>query len=350
MRQPAVFFYLPPSLWPDDLPDNAVLNWSGFGLGIYAWTIQTYLRVREAGLRCALVDYLPEKGIVFLHRNGFRDHQQGIEMSPQRLLVCFQSDVLPHPDAQVHVVQNQTQENCQTHSYFMPHWPQPGLLSRQHDRGDRFDTVAFFGHATNLAPEFLGHQWVATLRELGLNWRPVINTNRWNEHHSLNTQWNDYRQVDAVVAVRSFDPIVLEQTKSYCYKPATKLYNAWLAGVPAILGPESGYRMERQTALDYLEVTAFDQVLPTLLRLKEDAALRQAMVGNGRMRSQTITPAYLTQRWLSFIQDTLFPLYDEWCSQSHWQQQLRSHYSHWRYHSQRLHQRLQAKQYSANRG
>ena len=350
MREPSLFFYIPSLIWPDNMPDKASLNWSGFGLGIYAWTIQTYLRLREAGVPCVLVDQLPSQGIVFLHRNVFRYHRRGIKVLPKRLLVCFQGDLWPHPDAQVHVVQNRTQENHPIQAYFMSHWPQPGLQPREATRGDRFETIAFFGHAANLATEFSGSEWVETLQQLGLTWRPVINTNRWNEHQTLDTRWNDYRQVDAVVAVRSFDQTALIQTKAYCHKPPTKLYNAWLAGVPAILGSESGYRAERQTHLDYLEVTSCNEVLQGLIKLKENTALRQAMVNNGWSRSRVITPEHLTQQWLSFIQNTLSPIYEQWCCQSHWQQKLRVHYRRLSYRSQRLQKRLQDWQYSLGRG
>ena len=350
MQQPALFFYIPTLFWPDELPDKASLNWSGFGLGVYAWTIQTYLRLREAGLSCTLVDQLPQQGIVFLHRNAFRDHHRGIRVSPNRLLVCFQGDLSPHPDAQVHVVQNRTQENRRTQAYFMPHWPQPGLQPRELTRGDRFETIAFFGHAANLSPELAGSEWVETLMRLGLTWHPVINTNQWNDYQALDTRWNDYRQVDAVLAVRSFEQSALARTNAYCYKPATKLYNAWLAGVPAILGPESGYRAERQTHLDYLEVTSLADVLQTLVKLKEDTTLRQAMVRNGWARAQTVSPERLTQQWLRFIQDTLLPIYEQWCGQSHWQQKLSLQYRRLSYGSQRLQKRLQDWHYSLHRG
>ncbi|NER81707.1 MAG: hypothetical protein F6K42_19525 [Leptolyngbya sp. SIO1D8] len=348
MSQPALYFYLPLPLWPETLPDRANINWSGFGLGIYAWTIQTYLRLQEAGVACELVNYLPQTGIVFLHRNAFRYHPQGVEGYSRRLLVCFQGDLPPHPDAQAHIVQNPVQEREKAGAYFMPHWPQPGLQRRDTNRGDRFETVAFFGHTANLAPELTGSDWLAVLQNLGLQWQPVVNTNRWNEHSTLDTRWNNYRQVDVVVAARSFDPKLLAQTDEYRYKPATKLYNAWLAGVPAILGQESGYRAERQSNLDYIEVTTFAEVVQALRRLKEDKALRQAMLLQGEWRSQAITPEQLTQRWLHLIQYTLFPAYEHWCCQSQWQRQLFRYQSRFRYGSQRLQQRWRDWQYSLN--
>ena len=350
MSHPDLYVYLPQALWPETLPDDATTNWSGFGLGVYAWTIQTYLRVREAGVTCALVDHLPDEGIIFLHRNAFRSHRHGQAVLPRRLLVCFQGDLPPHPAAQAHIVQNPVQANRPSGAYFMPHWPQPGLQPRGMDRGDRFDTIAFFGHAANLAPELTGPDWVDTLRHLGLRWQPVVNTNRWNEHQALDTRWNDYRHVDAVVAVRSFDSRVLRQTHTYRHKPATKLYNAWLAGVPAVLGQECGYRAERQSDLDYIEATTFSEVMQALVRLKEDRTQRQAMIQNGAARSQAITPESITQQWLHLIQHTLLPAYDVWCRRPPWQQQLMMQHQRFHYGSQRLQQRWQDWYYSRSQG
>ena len=365
MPQPYVYFYLPQSLWPDDLPDDVSLNWPGFGLGVYAWTVQTYLRLRDAGLSCALVNYLPSEGIVFLHRNTFRNHRSGIEMSPKRLLVCFQGDLPPHPDAQIHIVQNRTQhqlktslipnwlwkqveESHQLGAYFMPHWPQPGLRPREIARGNRFTTIAFFGHTTNLAPELSGTAWGEALDNLGLQWRPVINTNQWNKHQTLDVRWDDYGSVDAIVAVRTFDKRALAQANYYQHKPATKLYNAWLAGVPAILGVESGYRAERQNSLDYIEAQSLAEVLQALVQLKEDHDLRQAMINHGRAKAQAVSPEKLTQRWLRFVQDTLLPLYEIWCRQSPLQQQLVRYHNHLSYGAQRLQERFHNWQYSLN--
>lgn len=47
-------------------------------------------------------------------------------------------------------------------------------------------------------------------------------------------EWHDYQHVDAVLAIRDCPPVVLAT------KPASKLINAWKAGVPALLGPGTG--------------------------------------------------------------------------------------------------------------
>lgn len=346
MLKSPLYFYVPEALWPRDIPSGPAVNWSGFALGIYAWTIQTYLYLRQAGQCCQLVKTLPAEGIVFLHRNAFRCHPQGIASAPRRFLVCLQGDLLPHPDAQMHVVQNPAQAVPQAGQYFVPHWPQPGLLPRSPDRGDRCTTVAFFGHGDNLAPELLTVDWQQTLAALGLDWQPRASQNQWHQYAGLETGWNDYRAVDIVVAARSFNPKTLARQHFYRHKPATKLYNAWLAGVPAILGPEVGYRAEQQSSLDYIEAQSVAAMLQALKTLKANRALRQAMATHGQQRARAITPEAITDHWVQLIQAAIMPAYDRWCRQARWRQRLTIYHHRITYGAQRLWQRWDEWQYS----
>ncbi|MBE9078025.1 glycosyltransferase family 1 protein [Romeria aff. gracilis LEGE 07310] len=319
---PPIAFYIPPTFWPPELPTSAEQNWAGFGLGIYAWTLQTYLRLRAVGFPCELVDRLPAEGIVLFHSNAARATQP--RPSAKRLLICLKAESYPYPYAQLQVVQNPVEASARYHRYFTPHWPQPGLMARSQfpnqspGRPDRFETVAFFGHANSLAPELQTSAWEEALAELGLRWQPVINTNHWNDFATLSTDWNDYRAIDAIVAVRSFSAWQQWLQGGYRHKPATKLYNAWLAGVPAILGPEVAYRAERRSPLDYLEVTSMPDLIAQLRQLKSDSGLRQAMVVNGRDRASAYSPAAITQRWQQFLEAVAIPAYDRWCKQPAW--------------------------------
>jgi hypothetical protein len=47
--------------------------------------------------------------------------------------------------------------------------------------------------------------------------------------------WHDYSTDDLVLAVRDLTE------KDALVKPASKLVNAWIAGVPALLGPEPAF-------------------------------------------------------------------------------------------------------------
>ncbi len=307
--RPKIVFYLPQPFWPTTWPKHPNDNWPGFRLGIYAWTLQTYLRLKEAGFDCELSQQIPDEGIVLFHSHVLQG--ASLKPGPRQLFVCLKAEAPSHVYAQLHVVQNPVEAAyCRV---FMPHWPQPGLLPRDAQREDRFETVAFVGHPNSLDPEFQSPIWQERLAQLGLQWRPVCHGE--NDDENLDNRWHDYREIDVIVAVRSFDPRMHWQTQNFCNKPATKLYNAWLAGVPAILGCDSAYWAERQSSLDYLEVKSFSQVLEQLARLRDDANLRQAMVAHGYQRAQAYTPQAITQRWVSFLNSVAVPAYEYWCQQ-----------------------------------
>lgn len=312
-----LYFYLHPQHFPKKIPDRVEQNWSGFALGIYAWTIQTYLRLKQAGLPCFLVDQIPNEGIVFAHSNLLIRYHSAFKPGRKLLLVNLKAELRPFPYAQIQVIQNPTEVEQVYNSYYLPHWTQPGLIPRDKSRKTKFKNIAFLGHQNNLAPELLSPNWQQQIDQLGFNWLPIINQNSWADYHSLNPRWHDYSQIDAIVAVRSFGKDNLYQNK-----PTTKLYNAWLAGVPAILGYESAYRTEGNPNQNYLEVTSVDELLSALIRLRQDLKLRQIIVQNGYQKAQEFNSEVFTQRWCDFIQNTVIPTYENWCNLSPWLQQM----------------------------
>lgn len=62
-------------------------------------------------------------------------------------------------------------------------------------------------------------------------------------HKGRAQDWRDYREADVVVAVRPFD------SSLHAAKPPSKLINAWLAGVPALLGAEAARSFRRSGAV-----------------------------------------------------------------------------------------------------
>ena len=97
------------------------------------------------------------------------------------------------------------------------------------------------------------------------------------ETDAASLRWTDYSDVDLVLAVRP--PI-----GTYTDKPASKLYNAWRAGVPALLGPEPAFRELYTDPLDYVEVSTVEDALAAIDRLRAEPDLYRRMIDRGRRR------------------------------------------------------------------
>jgi hypothetical protein len=315
---PPIYFYFPPKLSTGNLPENAASYWqwqcaehsiSPMQSGGCFWTLQTYLYLNDYGFPCQLVNTMPDEGIVVSHRDFLDDTFQP---SSNLMLVCLRADVNRHPYAQLHVVQNPYQAIPKSlinlwESHFIPHWPQPSIIPRPPERGDIFENVMFLGNAVNLVPEFRDPTWYEELEKLGLKFRMKLN----------HDEWHDYSDTDVVLAIRE-----LGQTNDWRGKPASKLYSAWHAEVPAILGYESAFRAERKSNLDYLETTTLTEVIAALKQLKENGELRSAMVENGKMRAAETSPDNMVKRWQTLLTEVTVPAYESWCGMSSWQQQM----------------------------
>lgn len=302
---PPIRFYLPDGI-PADLPSSPDKFWTDFDRqirgGFYAWIIQTWQRLQRANFPCELSSELPKSGILVAHRKSLpRDYQA----PPGVFFVCVRADATFHPYAHLHVVQNRSAQNRWYPSVYLPHWPQVGLLPRETTRGDLWENAAFLGNPASLTAEMTGSTWTDTMREVGLNW-----------HVAGPEKWHDYRTADVVVAVRSFD------RQRHENKPPTKLFNAWHAGVPAVLGSESAYQQERRNPLDYLEARSVGEVIAALRQLKDNPDLRRAMVANGQQRVKETDPATITARWRDFFENVAIPAHGRWSGSTALQRKL----------------------------
>ena len=104
--------------------------------------------------------------------------------------------------------------------------------------------------------------------------------------------WNDYSTTDIFLAVRDMtegDALV---------KPPTKLVNAWMAGVPALLGPEPSFLRLKRCDLDFIEVRTPTEAFAAIRRLKDNPELYRQMVVNGRVRARDFTVDQIARRWV----------------------------------------------------
>lgn len=279
-------------------PDAAA---SGFNHGAEIWILQTYLRLKQAGCDVRLSAELPQSGVVVFHINppalDLLEAARAWERQDLILVVAC-ADRIRFPAADLYILENQRYLD-RPNTVFVPHWPQPGLRPRRPEREERLEQISYKGFAIQLHEMFQSEGWRSGLAALGVRWVPdAADLDAWDSP-DMSRRWSDYADVDAVLAVR------VDLTNAWTNKPASKLVNAWMAGVPALLGPEYPYQELRRSPLDYFEVCSVEEALSAVARLKSQPGLYAAMVENGRRRAEEFRAERVTRIWQELLFSTL---------------------------------------------
>jgi len=261
-----------------------------------AWVIQTSLRLREAGYDVGIQPTLPEEGIVVLlpephWYSAFLDQFEAAHRN--LLIVTLRADIVGFrsPIADAEIVQNGYFADGER-VFHVPHWPQPGLLPRDPDRGTTIRTLAFKGDRGNLHTDLFSSRFADFLDA-----RDITVRLEETEDRTMPQPWHDYQDIDVLIAVRK----PWHEGDMFYNKPATKLINAWHAGVPALLGPEYAFRELREDPLDYIEVSSDDEAMAAIDRLIEHPDLYRDMVAHGRERAKDFTVDRITERWAEVL-------------------------------------------------
>ncbi len=297
--------FIPKNDWYESLKKGEPLEVASLGYAATAQNMiyQTWFWLNQAGVACELIEHLPKEGIVVFISNTF----PSTAALPDKL---FYVDVLADtpllPCTHFHLIQNRAKARLTPHSLFVPHWPQPSLIPRSTTRESRFERVSFFGDPQNLAPELQTPEWTNQLRrELGMSLEFKTSNN-----------WHDYSDTDVVLAIRDFSK------SPYYHKPATKLYNAWLAGVPFIGGRDSAYTTDGRSGVNYLVATSPQQVIDQLHLLKENPTLRSQLVARGQEAGRAFSHQSILSQWKQLVEETLPLLAQKWEKKSALQRHL----------------------------
>lgn len=265
-----------------------------FRSGVDVWIVQTYLQVRDAlakaGWAVALSDRFEPGAICVAHS----DELQRIRwQAPRAYLIGVRADRPPLLVADKVILQNALQpESASTAN--IPQWPQPGLTPRDPARGNTVRRVGYFGRLA-LAPAFFFEpDFMRELTSLGLAFVPS------------ERDWQDYRDIDIVLAFRTDPPSLLAQ------KPATKLTNAWLAGVPAVVGPEPAYLQLRRHPDDMCVARTAAEVIGELRKLATDPARYESMRARAASRAPEFDVERVRERWLAFFIERVAPSFAQW--------------------------------------
>jgi len=290
-----------PELWPElfkpsetSLPDPDSLR-SRIQTNEDCWIILTYLYLKRKHLNVSISDrFIPgEICVVSSLDLGIKDR------TFNSFIVGCRSDGFQPALCDLTVVQNKACIDSET-DIFIPHWPQPGIISRLKERGSTIENIVFKGGDVNLYESFRSPEFKRELEKLGVTLR--INGRPENQP----VMWHDYSTDDLVLAVRDLTE------KDALVKPASKLINAWIAGVPAFLGPEPAFREQRKSELDYIEVTTPQAVFEAVKLLKSQPELYQKMLANGQKRAEDFTAEKMIERWYEFLAGPVADGYKRW--------------------------------------
>lgn len=284
-------------------PDS---DWRELARGERAWILQTWLRLRRAGLPVRLLgdeaEALPVGLVVFhaKHRKAVAARYRELPRSEaaKRVLVGVRADNRQPLIADLEILQNGCYADGERR-FAVPHWPQAGLVPRDPARGTAIERIGYKGFTANLHTALRAQLWWDFLIERGIHW--VTDNVAFNGARTDvgSLAWNDYSELDVVVALRPPDPGL------HTGKPATKLVNAWRAGVPAILGPETAYRELRESPLDYLEAATLVEAQEAVDRLVGDPDLYRRMVEHGRRRARGFDFPAVTAAWRKLVTEAL---------------------------------------------
>lgn len=248
-----------------------------------SWILQTYLKLKKIGVDVQLSTTLPDRGLVVAFEG---DLPVAYPVNKDRYLISVIADGSPRSFANLRIVQNRAQLQVVNRSSFIPHWPQPGLLHRDITRGTKVTNAVYIGDRANIAPELLAPEFSRRLAELGVNWSTRL---------AGDPRVNDFSDVDILVAVRSF------KLDGYLRKPASKLQNAWLAGVPAILGPEVAFQEIGTNRVDYFEARSQHEIETYIKCLNYDSQLYASVVAFGHKKIMNIEQDIMDE-WLRTLE------------------------------------------------
>lgn len=266
------------------------------GGGPDAWLAVTIALLRRSGMAFELATTFARDRINVTHALACPPKDR-FESDHFVLMCCGEFvDAVGH----VRVFQNQ-RSAWNGGGHFVPHWPQPGLLPRDPARLETIKRMAYVGYPPEMLPSLDGVEVSKALSQRGIEFcRPGI------------LDWHDYRNIDLVVGVRPANGI--RSTKDWqATKPASKLINAWHAGVPAILGDELAYREVLKSPLDYLAVAPkAEAVLHALDRLSNAPEVYDAMVRNGQVRAQSFSNDRILGVWRDLLQTKATKAFSAW--------------------------------------
>ena len=141
--------------------------------------------------------------------------------------------------------------------------PQRGLRRRDPARGDRIEVATMKSNPENVPGVLRSPKVLRDLEALGV----TLDLDVPSVTHGADQTWHDFSGADVAICLRRSDQEIIT-------KPATKIFNAWAAGVVPIASREPAYEEVATDGVDVLFVDDPAEVVGCLRSLVDDPALR----------------------------------------------------------------------------
>ena len=266
-------------------------SWRLFVRGDVVWTVQTYCVLKERGIDGLSCGYEFDPSAINI---SHVDVLTRLNPGPDVFLVAIRADKHRQVYPDIEIVQNQSQSG--RFRFFVPHWPQPGLIRRNATR-QTVSNIAYSGaaHHIRAVDSLITADTKRKIREMGLN---LVYLDPMN--------WNNYSRVDVLLGIRDFD------RETHDHKPPSKLINAWLARVLFIGGHDSAFSQIGEPGRDFVRVDSEEQLLEQLHRLRQDPYYYRSLVDNGTQKAQSFSREAIAKEWLTLLTGPIESRYCQW--------------------------------------
>jgi hypothetical protein len=171
---------------------------------------------------------------------------------------------------------------------WLPLLPQRGLIPRKPARMGQVSDVSMKVYEHNVPPFARDPAFVGALDRLGVNFS--IDTEIEGA-----TRWHDFSDVDVIICARRFRSQLDDQPHSR--KPATKLINAWVAGVIPLVAPEASYLELIHPGHDALTVASTEEIVAALEALRSDPGLVKHLEEGVARRGREFAAGQVLSAW-----------------------------------------------------
>lgn len=301
-----VNFVFPEKFLTNPLPESSDSDWSSLSAESQPTIYYIYIILKELGYAVTKSSSIKRRAINIGHPLSFSEISY--KDFSESYIVCWQQDYPRCHLAHRHIVMNSAQQRLSSLKMIdrlsipgprdlLHYIPEPSLIPRSLNRGNEFSRIGYYGNPKNLIPEIQTKEWIDRLNAEGMNL--IIKDAR--------SESSDCSDIDCILAIRP-------NTFSNKQKSAHKLWNAWRAGTPAVLGYEPGFRDYKYTDLDYVEANSAEEALQALIKLKSKPDLISKMVANGLARATEVSSESLIRQWCVYLDTVLIPKSAEWDS------------------------------------